>query len=85
MKMSVYQHPKENRTYFPPDREPSLNLSVPVAHIAGLNDYLRGLPLHAAYADHSGTTAGNYTFAVTGADSANSLITASANVTITVQ
>jgi subtilase family serine protease len=37
--MKVYQHPTENRTFYSPDREPSLNLSVPVTHIAGLNDF----------------------------------------------
>ncbi|HEY6250609.1 MAG TPA: protease pro-enzyme activation domain-containing protein [Candidatus Angelobacter sp.] len=37
--MRVYQHPKENRTFYSPDREPSLALSVPVWHIAGLNDF----------------------------------------------
>jgi subtilase family serine protease len=37
--MRVYQHPTENRTFYSPDREPSLDLSVPVAHIAGLNDF----------------------------------------------
>ena len=37
--MRVYQHPTENRTFYSPDREPSLDLSVPVTHIAGLNDF----------------------------------------------
>jgi subtilase family serine protease len=37
--MVLYQHPTENRTFFSPDREPSLDLSVPVLHIAGLNNY----------------------------------------------
>ena len=37
--MTVYQHPTENRTFFSPDREPSLDLSVPVTHIAGLNNF----------------------------------------------
>jgi len=37
--MNVYQHPTESRTFYSPDREPSLDLSVPVAHIAGLNDF----------------------------------------------
>jgi subtilase family serine protease len=37
--MTVYQHPSENRTFYSPDREPSLDLSVPVAHIAGLNNF----------------------------------------------
>jgi len=37
--MRVYRHPTENRMFYSPDREPSLDLSVPVAHIAGLNNY----------------------------------------------
>jgi subtilase family serine protease len=39
VKMGVYQHPTENRTFYSPDREPSLDLSVQVSHIAGLNDF----------------------------------------------
>jgi subtilase family serine protease/sugar lactone lactonase YvrE len=39
VRMNNYQHPTENRTFFSPDREPSLALSVPVAHIAGLNNF----------------------------------------------
>ena len=37
--MKVYQHPTENITFFSPDREPSLDLGVQVAHIAGLNNF----------------------------------------------
>ena len=37
--MRLYQHPTENRTFYSPDREPSLNLGVVVAHIAGLNNF----------------------------------------------
>ncbi|MGA7374883.1 MAG: S53 family peptidase [Candidatus Sulfotelmatobacter sp.] len=37
--MTVYKHPTENRTFYSPDREPSLDLSVPISHIAGLNNY----------------------------------------------
>ncbi len=37
--MNAYRHPTENREFFSPDREPALNLSVPVAHIAGLNNF----------------------------------------------
>jgi hypothetical protein len=37
--MTVYQHPTENRAFFSPDREPSLALHVPIAHIAGLNNF----------------------------------------------
>ena len=39
IRMNVYQHPTENRTFFSPDREPSLNLLVPVAHISGLDSF----------------------------------------------
>jgi subtilase family serine protease len=37
--MTTYHHPTENRTFYSPDREPSLDLSVPVTHIAGLNNF----------------------------------------------
>jgi uncharacterized membrane protein len=37
--MRVYQHPTENRTFYSPDREPSLNLGARVAHITGLNNF----------------------------------------------
>jgi subtilase family serine protease len=37
--MMIYRHPTENRTFFSPDREPSLDLQVPVSHIAGLNNF----------------------------------------------
>jgi subtilase family serine protease len=39
VKMNLYQHPTENRIFFSPDREPSLALSVPLGHIAGLDNY----------------------------------------------
>src|SRR5580698_1631455 len=35
VRMSLYQHPTENRTFFSPDREPSLTLNVALAHVAG--------------------------------------------------
>ena len=37
--MYVYSHPKEARTFFAPDRDPSLDLSLPVLHIDGLDNY----------------------------------------------
>jgi Pro-kumamolisin, activation domain/FG-GAP-like repeat/Bacterial Ig-like domain (group 3)/FG-GAP repeat len=39
VRMNIYRHPTEDRTFYSPDREPSLNLSVPVAHVAGLNNF----------------------------------------------
>ena len=43
--MGLFHHPTENRLFFSPDREPSVNLSVPVAHIAGLNNYSLPKPM----------------------------------------
>lgn len=37
--MTVYQHPTEERTFYSPDREPSLDLSVPLSRIVGLNNF----------------------------------------------
>jgi subtilase family serine protease len=45
VRMKNYRHPTENRTFYSPDREPSLDLAVPVAHIAGLNNYSIPRPL----------------------------------------
>ena len=37
--MGVYQHPTENRTFYAPDREPTVNLPFPLWHISGLDNY----------------------------------------------
>ena len=37
--MAVYQHPTENRTFYSPDREPTPDLSIPLWHISGLDNY----------------------------------------------
>ena len=57
--MHVYQHPKEARTFYAPDVEPSLDLAVPVLHISGLNDFIQPRPmsLHAVPLDHLTRTA----------------------------
>ncbi|HEY3862508.1 MAG TPA: protease pro-enzyme activation domain-containing protein [Verrucomicrobiae bacterium] len=34
-----YRHPSENRTFFAPDSEPTLDLNVPVLHVTGLDNY----------------------------------------------
>lgn len=34
-----YPHPTENRTFFAPDKEPTLDFKVPVLHITGLTDF----------------------------------------------
>ena len=45
VQMNFYQHPTENRTFFSPDREPSLDLDVQVAHISGLNNFSLPKPM----------------------------------------
>jgi subtilase family serine protease len=37
--MTNYRHPTENRIFYSPDREPSVELSVTVGHIAGMNNF----------------------------------------------
>jgi kumamolisin len=37
--MRTYQHPTENRTFFSPDREPTVELPYQLWHIAGLDNY----------------------------------------------
>ena len=44
IKMRVYQHPVEARTFFAPDMEPTLDLVTPVLAISGLDNYVRPRP-----------------------------------------
>jgi len=37
--LQQYQHPTENRRFFAPDAEPSVDASLPVLHISGLDNY----------------------------------------------
>lgn len=37
--MRTYQHPTKHRTFFAADRAPSLDLSVPILHVSGLDNY----------------------------------------------
>ncbi|MGA2889946.1 MAG: protease pro-enzyme activation domain-containing protein [Terracidiphilus sp.] len=37
--MGVYKHPTEDRTFYAPNREPSVDLAVQLWHIAGLDDF----------------------------------------------
>jgi subtilase family serine protease len=37
--LNSYQHPTENRSFYSPDREPSLDLEVPILHISGLDNF----------------------------------------------
>ncbi|MGD0301722.1 MAG: S53 family peptidase, partial [Bryobacteraceae bacterium] len=39
VKMGLYQHPTENRTFYAADREPTVDLPFQLWHIAGLDNY----------------------------------------------
>ncbi|MGC2248054.1 MAG: choice-of-anchor D domain-containing protein [Terriglobales bacterium] len=39
VKMGVYQHPTENRTFYAPDREPSVDLPFQLWHVDGLDNF----------------------------------------------
>ncbi|MGC9990491.1 MAG: protease pro-enzyme activation domain-containing protein [Terriglobales bacterium] len=44
--LGVYQDPNENRTFFSPDREPSVDLPFPLWHVSGLDSYVKKYPMH---------------------------------------
>jgi len=37
--LGVYQHPTESRTFYSPDREPTVDLDAPLLHITGLDNF----------------------------------------------
>ena len=43
--MRTYQHPSENRTFYSPDREPTMDLSFSLWHVNGLDNYSIPKPL----------------------------------------
>jgi len=45
LKLNLYRHPKAARTFYAPDAEPSLDLSVPTESISGLDDFAPPRPL----------------------------------------
>ena len=46
VRMEVYQHPAEARAFFAPDTEPSVDLTVPILAINGLDNYLLPRPMN---------------------------------------
>jgi subtilase family serine protease len=59
--MGEYQHPTENRTFYSPDREPTVDLSVSLQHITGLDNYSLPHPLfqHKENKVHANATTGS--------------------------
>ena len=39
--LHTYQHPKENRTFFAPDKEPTVPANLAILDVSGLNNYAR--------------------------------------------
>jgi|GEM_PF-2205570 len=42
--MEMFHHPTENRDFFAPDADPSMNISTPISSIEGLSDYQKPRP-----------------------------------------
>ena len=39
VKLRTYHHPAENREFYSPDTDPSVDSSVPISHVSGLDNY----------------------------------------------
>ena len=44
VKLNVYRHPTENRMFFAPDTEPSIDFNVPILHVGGLDNFFMPRP-----------------------------------------
>lgn len=53
LNMRTYQHPTESRTFYSPDREPTLDLPFNLWHISGLDNYSIPKPLYVKKSDYA--------------------------------
>src|ERR1700722_10203296 len=51
--MGTYQHPAENRIFYAPDREPTVNLPFPLWHVSGLDNFSIPHPLYVKKSDYA--------------------------------
>lgn len=51
--MRTYQHPLEDRAFYAPDHEPTVNLPIKLSHISGLDNYSIPRPLFVAKSDYA--------------------------------
>jgi subtilase family serine protease len=51
--MGTYQHPTENRIFYGPDREPTVNLPFPLWHVSGLDNFSLPHPLYVKRSDYA--------------------------------
>jgi subtilase family serine protease len=49
--MGTYQHPTEGRIFYAPDREPTVDLSFPLWHVSGLDNFSLPHPLYVKRSD----------------------------------
>jgi subtilase family serine protease len=70
--MNLYMHPTEGRTFYAPDREPAPAVSVPLWHVAGLDNYSipkpAGLHKNSAGAKSNATTGSGPSASFLGSD-----------------
>jgi len=59
--MKTYHHPTENRTFFAPDQEPSVDAGVPIQGVSGLNNFEPPRPMGLRYAKKGEVTKTNQT------------------------
>jgi subtilase family serine protease len=57
--MGIYQHPTENRTFYAPDREPTLDLAIPVLHISGLDNFTLPHPKNMVHSPNAANATGS--------------------------
>ena len=51
--MGLYQHPTENRTFYAPDREPTVDLPFQLWHVSGLDNYSIPHPMFVRKSDYA--------------------------------
>jgi kumamolisin len=51
--MGTYQHPTEDRIFYAPDREPTVNLPFPLWHVSGLDNFSLPHPLYVKRSDYA--------------------------------
>jgi uncharacterized repeat protein (TIGR01451 family) len=54
--LRLYQHPKEKRTFYAPDTEPSVDLATPLLRITGLDNFVIPHPLNVRPAKRNSAT-----------------------------
>jgi subtilase family serine protease len=53
IELQTYQHPSENRTFYAPDREPTVDLPFQLWHISGLDNFSIPHPMYVKKSDYA--------------------------------